>query len=322
MPAAPSLISIAVGQSALPTALRGGVAALGNFDGVHKGHQALLAEARRVADGSAPVLALTFDPHPRRYFLPDAPSFQLDNLARKTQLLTALGAQAVAVIRFDAALAALSPEAFISDILVRDLGLRHVVVGYDFTFGKGRAGNTAMLESLGGAQGIGLSIVQSQGDAQGAYSSTRIRSLLQAGAPDQAAELLGRYWEVEGAVLHGDQRGRTIGFPTANVDMGDYLVPRLGVYAIRARLADGTERDGVANLGLRPTFGKDAVALEAHLFDFQGDIYGQKLRVAFVGFIRPERKFAGLDELKAQIAADAAQARNVLAREILARSPR
>lgn len=308
---------MAVGQPALPAALRGGVAALGNFDGMHKGHQALLAEARRQAGETAPVLAITFDPHPRRFFLPDAPPFQLDTLAHKTRLLMAQGAQAVVAIRFDAALAALSAQAFITDILVRDLGLRHVVVGYDFTFGKNRAGNTAMLESLGTAHGIGLSVVQSQGDAQGAYSSTRIRSLLQAGAPDQAAALLGRYWEVEGEVLHGDQRGRTIGFPTANVDMGDYLVPQLGVYAIRVRLADGAERDGVANLGLRPTFGKHKVALEAHLFDFQGDLYGQKLRVGFVGFIRPERKFAGLDELKAQIAADALKAR-----EILARSPR
>ncbi|WP_374630453.1 bifunctional riboflavin kinase/FAD synthetase [Ferrovibrio sp.] len=306
-----------IGAAALPAAERGGVAALGNFDGVHKGHQALLAEARRVAGNAAPVLAITFDPHPRRYFMPDAPPFQLDSLAHKAQLLKALGASAVVALRFDPALAELSPQAFVTDILARDLGLRHVVVGYDFTFGKARAGNTALLQSLGAAHGIGLSIVQSQGDGNGAYSSTRIRSLLQAGAPDQAAELLGRYWEVEGLVQRGDQRGRTIGFPTANVDMGDYLVPKLGVYAIRVRLSDGSEREGVANLGLRPTFGKDKVALEAHLFDFQGDLYGQALRVAFIGFIRPERKFAGLDELKAQIAADALKAR-----EILALSPR
>ena len=312
-----ALLQMSVDQASLQQHQRGGVAALGNFDGVHKGHRALMAEARRQAGGTAPVLAITFDPHPRRYFVPDAPPFQLDKLTRKSQLLAALGAQAVVAFRFDAALAELKPEAFVTDILAHDLSLKHVVVGYDFTFGKGRAGNTALLQSLGGAHGIGLSVVQSQGDGSGAYSSTRIRSLLQAGAPEQAAELLGRYWEVEGVVQHGDQRGRTIGFPTANVDMGHYLVPRLGVYAVRVRLPDGSEQDGVANLGMRPTFGKDKVALEAHLLDFQGDLYGQMLRVAFVGFIRPERKFAGLDELKAQIAADAGKAR-----EILALSPR
>lgn len=306
--------------AALPADLHGGAVAIGNFDGVHLGHRALVAEARRAAQGRAaasPVLAMSFEPHPRRFFMPDAPPFRLDGLAQKARLLAQAGADALLALPFDAAFAALGPQAFVADVLRRDLGAAHVVVGYDFTFGKGRAGDTAALHQLCAAPsiggGIGVSVVQAQGDGAGAFSSSRIRALLQAGEPAAANVLLGRPWEIEGRVLHGDKRGRTIGFPTANVDMADFLVPKLGVYAVRTTLPDGRVIPGVANLGLRPTFGKDKVALEVNLFDFAGDLYDQILRVAFIGFIRPEQKFAGLDALKAQIAADAAEARRILA---------
>jgi len=299
--------------SDLPAGLRGAVAAIGNFDGVHRGHQALVREAFRLAAGR-PVLVLTFEPHPRRYFVPEVAPFQIDTLAQKARWLEALDVRALVALRFDASLAALSPEQFVSDVLVRDLGLAGAVVGYDFTFGKARAGSTDYLVRLGREAGIQVTVVAAQGDARGAFSSSRIRTLLEAGEPAAAAAILGRLWEVEGRVLHGDKRGRTIGFPTANVDIGGYLVPRLGVYAVNVEHAgDGRLWKGVANLGRRPTFGKEGVTLEVNLFDFAGDLYGQTLRVRFAGFLRPEQKFAGLDALKAQISADAAAARTLLA---------
>lgn len=299
----------------LPQDLRGGVAAIGNFDGVHRGHRALIAAAAsQAAQAGAPVLALTFEPHPRRYFVPSAPPFQIDTLSQRARLLEALGVQALIATPFDAALAGLSPKEFVGRVLQRDLGLRGAVVGYDFTFGKGRTGSTADLIRLGDAAGIAVTVVTAQGDAGGSFSSSRVRALLEAGDPVGAAAVLGRAWEVEGEVLHGDKRGRTIGFPTANVDLGGYLIPRLGVYAVRvSHPVSGQVWQGVANLGRRPTFGKEGVTLEVNLFDFSGDLYGQVLRVAFVAFLRPEQTFAGLDALKAQIAADAGAARALLA---------
>lgn len=297
----------------LPAGLRGAVAAIGNFDGVHRGHQALVREAFRLASGR-PVLVLTFEPHPRRYFVPDVAPFQIDTLAQKARWLEALDVRALVALRFDASLAALSPEQFVRDVLVQDLGIAGAVVGYDFTFGKARAGSTDYLVRLGREVGIQVAVVAAQGDTGGAFSSSRIRMLLEAGEPAAAAAILGRLWEVEGRVLHGDKRGRTIGFPTANVDIEGYLVPRLGVYAVEVEHpGDGRRWKGVANLGRRPTFGKEGVTLEVNLFDFTGDLYGQTLRVGFAGFLRPEQKFAGLEALRAQISADAAAARTLLA---------
>ncbi len=301
---------------AVPPEWKGGAVALGNFDGVHRGHQALLAEAREQAGAlGAPVLALTFEPHPRGFFVPDTGPFRLTLPPAKARLLAEYGVQAVLAQHFDAAFAALPADAFVADVLLKGLGARHVVCGYDFTFGARRSGNVERLRAEGKARGFGVTVLDPVMREGEIYSSTRIREALRAGWITEAAGLLGHAWEIEGAVELGDQRGRTIGFPTANVDLGEHLRPRFGVYAVRA-LVDGQEsqgwRDGVANLGKRPTFGKLRENFEVHLFDFAGDLYGRVLRVAMVDFIRPEMKFAGLDQLKAQIAADGEAARKVL----------
>jgi riboflavin kinase / FMN adenylyltransferase len=290
--------------------------ALGNFDGVHRGHQALIADARHQAEGlGVPLVALTFEPHPRGFFVPDTGPFRLTLAPAKRRLLANHGVQAVLAQRFDAAFAALPADAFLEDVLLKGLGTRHVVCGYDFTFGARRGGNVERLRAEGQARGFGVTVlapVMREGEI---YSSTRIREALRAGMAKEAGELLGYPWEIEGTVELGDQRGRTIGFPTANVALGEHLRPRFGVYAVRV-LIDGEEgqewRDAVANLGRRPTFGKLRENFEVHLFDFAGDLYGKTLRVALVDFIRPEMKFAGLEQLKAQIAADGQAARQIL----------
>jgi riboflavin kinase/FMN adenylyltransferase len=309
----------------LPPAAQGGVIAIGNFDGIHRGHQAVIGEAvRRARAAGAPSGVLTFEPHPRRYFRPETPPFLLTRLRTKARVVERLGVDLLFALRFNAAMANRSAEGFIDDILIGGLRARHVVVGYDFVFGKGRHGNPELLRDRLAAAGIGATIMppvaapqaEPDSDAEGLiYSSTGVRDALRAGDPKAAAQLLGRPFEIEGHVRRGDARGRLLGFPTANIWLGDYLRPALGVYAVRARL-DGTAGqvwDGVANLGLRPTFGGSEPRLEVHLFDFSGDIYGHRLCVALVAFLRPERKFDGLEALKAQIAADAQAARVALA---------
>lgn len=303
--------------SQTPERWKGGVVALGNFDGVHRGHQALLARAAEIARPlKAPVVALTFEPHPRRFFVPDTGPFRLTLPPAKVRLLAQYGVEAVLAQRFDQAFAAVSADAFLDDVLLGGLGARHVVCGYDFTFGNRRGGNVEMLREKGPGLGVGrgfgvtvLDPVMREGEI---YSSTRIREALRAGMASEAAELLGHPWEIEGPVEQGDKRGRTIGFPTANVALGEHLRPRFGVYAVRA-LLERNWLPGVANLGRRPTVGKLQENFEVHLFDFADDIYGRTLRVALVDFIRPEMKFASLDQLKAQIAADAAAASALLA---------
>jgi riboflavin kinase/FMN adenylyltransferase len=291
---------------------QGGVVALGNFDGVHRGHQALIGRAAEEAKVlNAPVVALTFEPHPRRFFVPDTGPFRLTLPPAKLRLLDQHGVQAVLAQRFDAAFADLSADTFIDGVLLKGLGARHVVCGYDFTFGARRTGNVERLRQQGAAKGFGVTVLEPVTREGEIYSSTRIREALRAGWVSEAAELLGHHWEIEGTVEQGDQRGRTIGFPTANVALGEHLRPRFGVYAVRA-LVDGGWRDAVANLGRRPTFGKLQENFEVHLFDFAGDLYGKVLRVALVDFIRPEMKFTGLDQLKAQIAADGEAARRML----------
>ena len=300
----------------VPAAWQGGVVALGNFDGVHRGHQTLIAEAARQAGAlGAPLVALTFEPHPRGFFVPDTGPFRLTLARAKRRLLADYGVQAVLAQQFDAGFAALSADAFLEEVLVKGLGTRHVVCGYDFTFGARRGGNVERLRAEGAARGVGVTVLEPVMREGEIYSSTRIREALRAGMVKEAAELLGHPWEIEGTVELGDQRGRTIGFPTANVALGEHLRPRFGVYAVRV-MVEGDEsqgwRDAVANLGKRPTFGKLQENFEVHLFDFAGDLYGKTLRVALVDFIRPEMKFAGLDALKAQIAADGAAARRIL----------
>ncbi|HJQ58875.1 MAG TPA: bifunctional riboflavin kinase/FAD synthetase [Vineibacter sp.] len=302
---------------ALPPAWRGGVVALGNFDGVHRGHQALLARAAALArDAGAGVVVLTFEPHPRAFFVPDTGPFRLTLLPAKARLLAEHGVGHVLAQRFDADFAALPADAFARDVLAGALGARHVVCGYDFTFGARRGGNAERLREFGGALGFGVEVLNPVMREGEIYSSTGIREALRLGMVDEAAELLGRPWEIEGIVEQGDRRGRTIGFPTANVALGAHLRPRFGVYAVRASVEDQAApvwRNGVANLGRRPTVGKLVENFEVHLFDFDGDLYGRTLRVQFIDFIRPEMKFAGLDALKAQIAADAQAARTILA---------
>jgi len=296
-----------------PAAWKGGAVALGNFDGVHRGHQALIATTARHAEAlKAPLVALTFEPHPRRFFVADTAPFRLTLPSAKLRLLEHHGVQAVLAQRFDPDFAAISAEAFVDEVLLGGLGARHVVCGYDFTFGSRRSGNVEKLHTLGERRGFAVTVLDPVMREGEIYSSTRIREALRAGMAREATELLGHPWEIEGAVEQGDQRGRTIGFPTANVSLGEHLRPRFGVYAVRA-LVDGQWRNAVANLGKRPTVGKLQENFEVHLFDFAGDLYGKNLRVQLLDFIRPEMKFAGLDQLKAQIAADGQTARTLLA---------
>jgi riboflavin kinase/FMN adenylyltransferase len=296
----------------IPVPWKGGAVALGNFDGVHKGHQALLARTAEHARAlDAPLLVLTFEPHPRRFFVPDTGPFRLTMLPAKLRLLEQYGVQAVLAQHFDTAFAALSADAFVDEVLRAGMDARHVVCGYDFTFGARRGGNVEMLRDMGAKKGFGVTVLDPVMREGEIFSSTSIREALRAGWPSEAAELLGHAWEIEGIVEQGDQRGRTIGFPTANVALGEHLRPRFGVYAVRAMI-DGNWRNGVANLGRRPTIGKLQENFEVHLFDFAGDLYGKSLRVALVDFIRPEMKFSGLDQLKGQIAADGQAARAIL----------
>lgn len=298
---------------------RGAAVAIGNFDGVHEGHRAVIAraaeEARRL---DVPLGVLTFEPHPRQFFRPDDPPFRLTPLRPKIRQFEALGVDLVYVLPFDRDLAAKPADMFVDDVLVRGLGVRQVVVGYDFVFGKGRGGDTGLLVAAGSRHGFGVTAIDPVASDEGdPHSSTLVRDLLRAGRPAQAARVLGRVWEVEGHVLPGDRRGRTIGFPTANLDLEGYLLPRFGVYAVRAAVdrADGGAdwHDGVANLGLRPTVGDGKILLETHLFDFSGDIYGRLMRVQLIDFIRPERRFDGLPALQAQIGEDGRVARERLA---------
>ena len=301
------------GGSAVPAHLRGGVVALGNFDGFHLGHQAVVGRAieRARAEGR-PTLVATFDPHPVRFFNPDAPPFRLTTLEQRQRLFAEAGADAMLVFHFDAVLAGTSAEQFVADRIAGLIGAAGVVTGQDFTFGKGRSGNAAVLAELAAEQGLfaeAVAPVMLDGEP---VSSSRIREALQQGDCAAAARLLTRPFTIEGVVQHGDKLGRTIGYPTANIALDRYLRPRYGIYAVRGRLADGRMLDGAANLGIRPTFDPPQEWLEPHFFDFAEDLYGQTIEVELHAWLRPEMKFAGLDALTAQIAADCDEARRVL----------
>jgi len=301
----------------LPIDARGAVLALGNFDGVHRGHQAVIAEAARVARVlGRPHGVVTFEPHPRQVFQPGLPPFRLTPFRVKMLELDRLGCDLVASLHFDRAFAERTAEEFALTVLVEGLGAAHVVVGYDFVFGKGRVGNAAMLEAFGRQMGFGVTIVAPAGDAGLVFSSTEIRDRLQAGDPLGAARLLGRPWEIDGRVEAGDRIGRTIGFPTANLPLGEYLRAAEGVYAVRAGIQYPSRvewHDAVANLGTRPTVGGKDLRFEVHLLDFAGDLYGRHVRVQMIDWIRGPAKFAGLDVLKAAIASDVARGRELLA---------
>ncbi len=302
------------GNAPIPPEFRGGVVALGNFDGVHAGHQAVIsaavAEARQ---RGVPALVATFDPHPVRHFQPDAAPFRLTTLDQRQRYLAEAGADAMIVFSFGDRLASVTAEEFVTQWLGGHLGVNGVVTGEDFTFGKGRGGNIAVLKALGAAQGITAQAVGAVSDAGGPISSSRIREALKAGDCETATRLLTRPFAVAGEVAHGDKNGRKLGFPTANMDMGTYLRPRYGIYAVRGRLADGRVVDGAANLGIRPTFDPPKELLEPHFFDFSGDLYGQMIEVAFISFLRPEQKFDSLDALMVQMGQDCDKARAILA---------
>ncbi len=301
----------------LPEDARGAVVALGNFDGVHRGHQAVIAEAGRIArERGAPHGVVTFEPHPRTVFRPDDPPFRLSSFRSKSRWIEPLGVDLLFMLHFDLAFASQTAEDFAQQVLGAALGVRHVVVGEDFRFGHHRIGSAETLSALGRAAGFGVTAVPPVRAEGVEISSTRIRDHLRAGRPEAAAALLGRWWEIEGRVERGDQRGRTIGFPTANVRLGDFLAPATGVYAVRAGIDEGEATEwfgGVANFGRRPTVDGRKLLLEVHLFDFAGDLYGRHLRVQFLSFLRPERKYESFEALKAQIVRDAEAARHLLA---------
>ena len=297
---------------ALPEDARGAVVALGNFDGVHLGHAHVLRAAHR-ARPTVPLAVLTFEPHPRELFRPYERPFRLTLPAARAEALAALGVQILYEMPFDAEFSDMNAETFVADVLCRGLGARHLVCGPDFAFGHRRGGDTHFLAARAEALGIGLTVVRPFLDEAGQLSSSRIRRILQDGYPERAALKLGRHWAIRGTVITGDARGRTIGFPTANVLLGRHLEPARGVYAVTAALPDGRRLRGVANIGRRPTVNAVAESLlEVNLFDFAGDLYGEEVEVALLAFLRPERRFAGLDALRTQIAADAAEARRVL----------
>lgn len=301
----------------LPERFRGAAIAIGNFDGVHLGHRAVIGEAGRIARADGiPWGVLTLEPHPRSVFKPDTAPYRLTPFRYKARIIEEIGPEALIVIHFDRTFSLVSARDFVRQVLVEGAGAQHVVCGHDFAFGHGREGNSELLLQLGGEYGFGFTCVREIRDAEGEpYSSTRIREHLKKGDPAAAAQVLGRPFEIEGTVTEGDQRGRTIGYPTANLDLDEYIQPARGVYAVKAGIVEGARTvwfDGVANLGQRPTFCDSRTMLEVHLFDFQGDLYGKNLRVAFIDYLRAEKRFDGIDGLRAQIAEDDTRARQIL----------
>ncbi len=302
------------GGSAVPADLAGAIVALGNFDGFHLGHQAVVARAvERARAERRPALVATFDPHPVRHFRPDAEPFRLTTLDQRARLFAAAGADGMVVFHFDATLAALTADRFVAERLVGALRVGGVVTGEDFTFGHAKSGDIATLRRAGAAAGFAVDTVGAVMLDGEPVSSTRIRAALRGGDARGAARLLTRPYAIEGVVQHGDKLGRTIGYPTANLDMGPYLRPAYGIYAVRGRLADGRVLDGAANLGIRPTFDPPKELLEPYFFDFDGDLYGQVLAVDLIEWLRAEAKFDGLDALIAQMDKDCARARELLA---------
>lgn len=301
-------------RETVPDALRGAIIALGNFDGFHKGHQAVAGEAISWAHAEGrPSIIATFDPHPVRFFKPDVPPFRLTTLEQRQELYLAAGATAMLVFHFDSELAGTSAEDFITEILIDRFGAHGVVTGGDFTFGQGAKGNVELLRSFGGANGLQSRVVDVVEDDSETVSSSRIREALRDGDPQLAAKLLTRPFAIRGIVEHGDKRGRELGYPTANLVIDNYLRPKYGIYAVTGRiLSTGEMLEGAASVGIRPQFEPPKELLEPYFFDFSGDLYGQKIEVAFHHFLRGEAKFDSLDELTAQMEKDCAQAKRLL----------
>jgi riboflavin kinase/FMN adenylyltransferase len=315
-PAARTAVPVCRDGDAVPQAIRGAVVAIGNFDGVHRGHRKLIdaacAEAARLG---RPTAVLTFEPHPRKFFQPDIAFFRLTPEPVKLAVLARTAIDGVFIRRFDAALAALSPDAFVDRVLIEALQASGVVVGHDFHFGRGRAGTPEGLAALSAARGLTCRIVDVVREGGAIVSSTGVRRALESGDVAEANQLLGYRWFVRAEVRHGDKRGRTLGYPTANLRLADDCQLRHGIYAVRVATAEDGVRDAVASFGRRPTFDNGAPLLEAHLFDFAGDLYGLTLDVEFVGWIRGEEKFDAVEALVARMDEDARQAKAVLARD-------
>jgi riboflavin kinase/FMN adenylyltransferase len=296
---------------------RGASVAIGNFDGVHIGHRSVIDIARRAGEAAgAPLGVLTFEPHPREYFAPDAPPFRLMNPEARAHRLEKLGVEKLYQLNFNANLSALTPEDFAANVIRDGLGLNHVVVGADFCFGKGRAGTAADLQRFGKDMGFGVSIAQLLEGDQGEVSSTAIRQALTDGRPRDAAAMLGHWHRMEGEVVGGEQRGRELGYPTANMSIEGLHPPRFGVYAVLVDVLDGPHKGtyhGAASLGVRPMFNGEVPNIETFIFDFSGDLYGTELSVALIDYLRPEEKFASLEAFIAQMDADCAKARDILA---------
>ena len=295
---------------------RGAVVAIGNFDGVHLGHQSVIALARAAAaELSAPLGVLTFEPHPRSYFAPDAPAFRLMNARARAHRLERLGVEHLYELPFGESLASKSADDFIREVLVDGLSVRQVIVGADFRYGKGRKGDPDLLVSAGATHGFRVTIVPLVSDGQGDYSSTAIREALSAGQPEEAARILGHWHRLEGEVVKGDKRGHELGFPTVNIPLEGLHLPKFGVYAVTVEVETGPHKGsyhGAASLGVKPTFGENEPCLETYLFDFSGDLYGASISVALVKFLRPELKFDDIEALIAQMEADCEEARAVL----------
>ena len=298
----------------LPEALRGSIVALGNFDGFHLGHQAVVNRA--IALGfheRRPVIVATFDPHPVRFFKPDVPPFRLTSLDQRERLFAHAGADAMLVFRFDAELASMDAAAFVAEILARRLGVAGVVTGDDFSFGKGRTGDVDLLRKLGEQHGVRAeAVAQVMIDGE-RVSSGRIREALAAGDPGTATHLLTRPFAVEAVVERGDGRGHALGFPTANVSLGRYQRPAYGIYAVRVRLDDDSEHSGVASFGVRPTFEEGEEYLETFIFDWEGDLYDRTIEIGLIAYLRPEAKFDSVEALVEQMRKDEAEARRLLA---------
>ncbi|WP_299778066.1 bifunctional riboflavin kinase/FAD synthetase [uncultured Roseobacter sp.] len=293
---------------------RGASAAIGNFDGVHLGHQSVIDLARS-AEPAAPLGIVTFEPHPRSFFAPDAPPFRLMGPEARASRLEKLGVQRLYELNFNAALAALSPEEFARKVISDGFGLRHVIVGADFCFGKGRAGTAEHLQAFGQEMGFGVTIAPLIAHSDHTVSSTAIRTALSDGNPRLAAKMLGHWHRIEGPVIGGEQRGRELGYPTANMSIDGLHPPAFGVYAVLVDVLEGPHQGsyhGVASMGVRPMFGENRPNLETFIFDFKGDLYGTPLSVGLVEHLRPEEKFDGLEALIAQMDADSARARNIL----------
>jgi len=307
-------LKIVHGWKGLAGADRGASVALGNFDGVHLGHREVIAGAVEAGKRlGAPVGVISFDPHPRRLFHPDEPAFRLMTTDQQARVLETMGVDRFYVLSFDFEMANFSDRDFALKVLHEGLGVRHVAVGFDISFGKGRTGSPELMRAYGEEMGFSVSVAEAVGEGSEKYSSTGVREALREGRPQDATAILGQPFAIEGVVRRGQQLGRTLGFPTANVFMADYVVPRLGVYATRTRLPDGRVVPGVANIGNNPTTGEVETRLEVWLFDFDEDLYGQVIETQLIAFLRPEEKFGSIEAMVEQIRVDERRARAILA---------